>query len=138
MNNKKIIATITGAAIVAMSFTGCTEAERVSYNLSKEADNFNVVRQLTVINCIKGDVLFQMTGKLSITADTGDNQLEVIVEEDDTYVKHFVGLSDNVTYVIEDLNLGANEVDKYQYTLNFNPNMWIPANVKKIDYGEEQ
>lgn len=133
MNNKKIIATITGAAIAAMSFTGCTESERVSYNLSKEADNFNVVRQLTVINCIKGDVLFQMTGKLSITADTGDNQLEVIVEEDGTYVKHFVGLSDNVTYVIEDLNLGANEVDKYQYTLNFNPNMWIPVNAKKID-----
>lgn len=133
MNNKKIIATITGAAIAAMSFTGCTEAERVSYNLSKEADNFNIVRQLTVINCIKGDVLFQMTGKLSITADTEDNQLEVIVEEDGTYVKHFVGLSDNVTYVIEDLNLGENEVDKYQYTLNFNPNMWIPANAKKID-----
>ena len=133
MNNKKIIATITGAAIAVMSFTGCTEAERVSYNLSKEADNFNVVRQLTVINCIKGDVLFQMTGKLSITADMGDDQLEVIVEEDGTYVKHFVGLSDNVTYVIEDLNLGANEVDKYQYTLNFNPNMWIPVNAKKID-----
>lgn len=133
MNNKKIIATITGAAIAAMSFTGCTEAERVSYNLSKEANNFNIVRQLTVINCIKGDVLFQMTGKLSITADTEDNQLEVIVEEDGTYVKHFVGLSDNVTYVIEDLNLGENEVDKYQYTLNFNPNMWIPVNAKKID-----
>ena len=133
MNNKKIIATITGAAIVAMSFTGCTEAERVSYNLSKEADNFNVVRQLTVINCIKGDVLFQMTGKLSITADTEDNQLEVIAEVDGTYVKHFVGLSDNVTYVIEDLNLGENEVDKYQYTLNFNPDMWIPVNAKKID-----
>ena len=129
----KITKTNRGAAIAAMSFTGCTEAERVSYNLSKEADNFNVVRQLTVINCIKGDVLFQMTGKLSITADTGDNQLEVIVEEDGTYVKHFVGLSDNVTYVIEDLNLGENEVDKYHYTLNFNPDMWIPVNAKKID-----
>ena len=80
MNNKKIIATITGAAIAAMSFTGCTEAERVSYNLSKEADNFNVVRQLTVINCIKGDVLFQMTGKLSITADTGDENKMTITE----------------------------------------------------------
>ena len=133
MNNKKIIATITGAAIAAMLFTGCTESERVSYNLSKEADNFNVVRQLTVINCIEGDVLFQMTGKLSITADTEDNQLEIIAEEDGTYVKHFVGLSDNVTYVIEDLNLGKNEVDKYHYTLNFNPDMWIPVNAKKID-----
>ena len=54
--------------------TGCTEADRVSSNLSKEADNFNDIRQITVINCLQGDVLFQMTGKMSITADTGDNQ----------------------------------------------------------------
>lgn len=114
--------------------TGCdTEAERVNYNLTQEADNFNVVRQLTVINCIEGDVLFQMTGKMSITADTGDNQLEIIVEDGGTYVKHFVGLSDNVTYVVEDLNLGDNAVSKYKYTLNFNPNMWIPINVEMID-----
>ena len=116
------------------TLTSCeTEAQRVSYNLSQQADNFNIVRQLTVINCIEGDVLFQMTGKMSITADTTDNQLEIIVEDGGTYVKHFVGLSDNVTYVVEDLNLGANEVNKYKYTLNFNPDMWIPYEVSTID-----
>ena len=58
-----------------MALAGCTtEVERVEYNLTQEADNFNVVRQLTVINCIQGDVLFQMTGKMSITADMEDNQ----------------------------------------------------------------
>lgn len=120
--------------ISLITLTGCqTQAERVSYNLSLEADNFNVVRQLTVINCIEGDVLFQMTGKLSIEADTMDNQLEIIVEDDGAYVKHFVGLSDNVTYVVEDLKLGNNEVSNYKYTLNFNPAMWWPANVEKID-----
>lgn len=122
--------------VLAMVFTlaGCgTEADRVSYNLSQQADNFNVVRQLTVINCIEGDVLFQMSGKMSITADTMDNQLEIIVEDGGTYVKHFVGLSDNVTYVVEDLNFGANAVDKYKYTLNFNPKMWIPMEVETID-----
>lgn len=53
-----------------MFFTGCNEVDRVSYNLSKEADNFNDVRQITVINCLQGDVLFQMTGKMSIQPDT--------------------------------------------------------------------
>lgn len=120
--------------VATFTLTGCeTEAQRVSYNLSQEADNFNIVRQLTVINCIEGDVLFQMTGKLSIEADSADNQLEIIVEDGGTYVKHFVGLSDNVTYVVEDLNLGANDVQKYKYTLNFNPNMWIPVTVETID-----
>ena len=129
---KKIIIIVI-AIIMIFTFTACTEADRVSYNLSKQADNFNIVRQLTVINCIEGDVLFQMTGKLSIYADSTANQLEITVEDDGTYVKHFVGLSDNVTYVVEDLNLGANEVNKYKYTLNFNPNMWIPVNVEYID-----
>ena len=134
MKKAKIILAILSVLLTATVLTGCgTEAQRVSYNLSQQADNFNVVRQLTVINCIEGDVLFQMTGKMSITADTADNQLEIIVEDNGTYVKHFVGLSDNVTYVVEDLNLGANEVNKYKYTLNFNPKMWIPYDVETID-----
>ena len=131
---KKLYLVLALSVLMVMVLTGCgTEAQRVNYNISQEADNFNVVRQLTVINCIEGDVLFQMTGKMSITADTSDNQLEILVEDDGTYVKHFVGLSDNVTYVVEDLNLGDNAVSKYKYTLNFNPNMWIPVNVKTID-----
>ena len=76
---KKILGLLVAGVLAASTLTGCgTEAERVSYNLSQQADNFNVVRQLTVINCIEGDVLFQMTGKMSITADTADNQLEII------------------------------------------------------------
>ena len=134
MKRSKLVKAFLVLAVATTLLIGCsTESERVSYNLSQQADNFNVVRQLTVINCIEGDVLFQMTGKMSIKADTADNQLEIIVEDGGTYVKHFVGLSDNVTYVVEDLNLGANAVSKYRYTLNFNPNMWIPIEVETID-----
>ena len=134
VKKSRIILALLSVLLTVTVLTGCeTEAQRVSYNLSQQADNFNIVRQLTVINCIEGDVLFQMTGKMSITADTADNQLEIIVEDNGTYVKHFVGLSDNVTYVVEDLNLGANEVSKYKYTLNFNPKMWIPYDVETID-----
>lgn len=132
---KRIVCVIAMAALAVGMLAGCeTEASRVEYNLTQEADNFNIVRQLTVINCLQGDVLFQMTGKMSITADVDDNQLEIIVEnEDGNYTKHFVGLSDNVTYTIEDLNLGKNDVEKYKYTLNFNPNMWLPYEVETID-----
>lgn len=112
--------------------TGCNEASRASYNLSQEADNFNVIRQLTVINCIQGDVLFQMSGRMSITADTSDNQLEILVEDENgNYQKHFVGLSDNVTYTVEQLR--GVDVDQYKYTLNFNPKMWLPVGVDTID-----
>ena len=128
--NLLIMASIVGGILL----TGCDQrqADDVSYNLSLKADNFEDIRQITVINCIQGDVLFQMTGKMSIEVDSSDNQLEIVVEvEDGEYKKHFIGLSDNVTYVVEDIT-GAN-VDKYSYTLNFNPNMWIPYNIENID-----
>ena len=128
---KKISAIILLILTGGMLLVGCSEAARVSSNLSKEADNFNVVRQVTVINCIEGDTLFQMSGRMSITADTNDNQLEIIIEDDGGYKKHFIGLSDNVTYVVEDLDV--TDVSKYKYTLNYNPKMWIPVEVDKID-----
>lgn len=127
---KKIL---VGVVLAVLFLSGCREADKVSYNISLEADNFNTIRQITVINCIKGDVLFQMTGKMSINADTTDNQLEVTVEDEyGRYRKHFIGLSDNVTYVVEDIT-DTNKISEYRYTLNFNPKMWIPVEIGYVD-----
>lgn len=132
MKIRKMITAFAAALVLSITFAGCNQAERVSYNLSKEADNFNDIRQVTVINCIERDILFQMTGKMSITADTSDNQLEIIVEDENgEYKKHFIGLSNNVTYVVEDIT--SEDVSNYKYTLNFNPDMWIPFNAETID-----
>ena len=132
MKIRKMITAFAAALVLSITFAGCNQAERVSYNLSKEADNFNDIRQVTVINCIEGDILFQMTGKMSITADTSDDQLEIIVEDENgEYKKHFIGLSNNVTYVVEDIT--SEDVSNYKYTFNFNPDMWIPFNAETID-----
>lgn len=129
---KRTMITLIIVALVFMAAACQTQADKASYNLSLEADNFNVVRQLTVINCIQGDVLFQMTGKISIKADTADNQLEVTVEDENgNYQKHFIGLSDNVTYTIEQLRFA--DVSNYKYMLNFNPKMWIPIEIETVD-----
>lgn len=130
---KKIITVCSVLAIMAATMVGCErQAERVAYNISKQADNFNVIRQITVINCIKGDTLFQMTGKMSLNVDEAESQLEITVEDENgSYKKHFIGLSDNVTYTVEDVT--DNYVDNYHYTLNFNPSMWIPVSIETID-----
>ena len=128
---KKIIICLALCGAILFAGTGCNQVDRVTENISKEADNFNVVRELTVINCINGDVLFQMTGKLSIQPDITENQLEIIVEDDGKYYKHFIGLSDNVSYVVEQKS--TKDVSNYRYTLNFNPKMWIPVDAKTID-----
>lgn len=130
----KIILLVMMISVTLATLCSCaTEAERASYNISQQADNFNIVRRVTVIDCITGDILFQMSGKMSIYSDNTDHQLEITVESDGEYQKHIIGLSDNVTYVIEDLNLGANDVSQYHYTINFNPKMWIPVDADVID-----
>lgn len=127
MYKKILVATFISLSIFA---TGCErQSDKVSYNLSLEADSFNVVRKLTVINCIANDVLFQMEGKISIE-NVGKN-LEIVVEDENgAYQKHFVGLSDNVTYIVEQKNF--KQTEKYKYILNFNPKMWIPVTVETI------
>lgn len=123
---KKILASIALLFCISTIFCACdTEANRVNNNITEEAENFNVYRRVTVVNCIKGDTLFEIEGRMNIEADRSDNQLELIVEiEDGKYKKHFIGLSDNVTYTIEDIS--GSEVSKYHYEINYNPNMWIP------------
>lgn len=127
LRNSFILALVV---IVAFVLVGCTEANRVDYNITEEAENFNVYRRVTVINCIKGDTLFSIEGRMNIKADTQDNQLELTVEVgDEKYKKHFIGLSDNVTYTVEDIS--GSEVSKYHYEINYNPKMWIPFS---LDY----
>lgn len=134
-NNRLAIGIALGVIIlIAVSLlTSCdTEANRVNENITQEAENFNVYRRLVVINCIKGDVIFTMEGLMNINADRADNQLEIIVENaPGKYQKHFIGLSDNVAYTVEDIS--GSEVDRYHYEINYNPNMWLPYSVKNID-----
>ena len=130
---KKILA-VTGIICTCglfMGADGCEEADKVSYNLAQEADNFNVARQVTVIDCITGDNLLQFSGRCSIKADRSDNQLEVVIEDQGRYKKVIVGLSDNSTYIVEDLEVS--DVSKYHYTINFNPKMWLPVAPGYVD-----
>lgn len=125
---KKLIQ-LSALLLSLLVLAACREADRVSHNLSKEADNFNIVRKITVINAIQGEILYQMTGKMSIHHSAEDQQLEIIAQDDNGgYKKHFIGLSDNVTYVVEDIT-GA-EVSNTKYTITFNPDMVIPLEVQ--------
>ncbi|HEM4452297.1 TPA: hypothetical protein U1Y81_000881 [Streptococcus suis] len=131
MKNKirLVLATIGLIGVLA----GCErQADVVRHNLSEEADNFNVVRKVTILNAITNDVMFEMSGRMSIVADTTDNQLEILVETaDEEYQKHSIGLSDNVSYVVQDVK--TKDVSNYDYTINFNPKMWLPLEVKTVD-----
>ena len=117
---KKIIGILLILSFAVASLTGCTEAERVSQNVSEEADNFNVFRRVTVINARSDDLILELDGYFSIRVDNVDNQLEVTCNVGDgKYTKHFIGLNEWVIYTVEDLS-GA-EVDPYHYEIHYLP-----------------
>lgn len=117
-------------AIFAVTASGCRirQSERVSYNISKQADNFNVTRRLTVINTRTDKCLLQMTGKISIE-DVQDG-IAVLVELDrkkGIYQKHYVYLNENTMYTVEDVS-GTN-VSKYAYEVEFMPQALSPVRI---------
>lgn len=104
----------------------------MSSNVSQEADNFNVIRRLTVLNARSDKPMFELIGAFSITVDSADNQLEVICETgENEYKKHFIALNEWTMYVVEDVS-GA-EVDKYRYEVNFLPESIVPITITSND-----
>lgn len=107
------------AIVTVCGLAGCTERNQVSYNISQDADNFNVRRRVTVINMRSDKVLLQMEGCLSIHTDEND-ELEVITElPNGKYQKHFIYLNDWTMYTVEQVD--STKTDKFNYEFNFLP-----------------
>lgn len=125
--NKKIAGVMM---LVAGLFvlTACRESDRVSYNVSKKADNFNVRRRVTVINTRTDKIEFKVEGLLSV--DTSDKRKITIIAETSKgkYKKHFVNLTGNNMYVVEDISKGK-DVSKYQYEVEYMPEGIVPVKV---------
>ena len=105
-------------------------------NVSKEADNFNVVRRLTVINTRTDKCILQMTGKLSL--EDVENGLAVLVDVDrdkGIYQKHWVYLNPNTMYTVEDLN--GISVSKYAYELEFMPQQLVPVKITANELSQD-
>lgn len=115
--------------ILILIITGCTDAEVVSNNISKEADSFRVKRRITFINLRSDSYLFSIIGNCSIKEDKDDKQLEVTCKiGEDSYQKHFLKETTEVTYIVEQLNYS--EVSKYDYEIIFKPESIIPIEIK--------
>lgn len=112
-------------SVVTLLFTGCDDAQIASENLKKSADNFEIDRRVIFYNGITGEYMLNIEGKCSITKDKLENQLEVICKVSNSeYKKHFLGLSDNVTYFVEQLK--PKETSTYHYRVTFKPQSIIP------------
>ena len=104
---------------------GCSDANVVSHNLSKEADYFKINRRIVFYNGITGDYMLEIQGRCSLGNYDPTGQLSVTCKTgEDEYKKHFLGLSDNVTYFVEQVD--AKNVSENHYKVIFKPSAIIP------------
>jgi hypothetical protein len=111
---------------LAASLAACSDAQIASSNLSKAADNFEINRRIVFYNGITGDYILTVEGlcsqepsetgkKLAVTCKTGPG----------AFKKHFLGLSDNVTYFSEQIEAAA--AGTYHYRVIFKPSALVPS-----------
>ena len=92
--NKKLIPVLAIVAVLGLGAVGCRESNRVSHNISKEADNFNVTRRLVVINARTDKPLFELVGNFALS-NNSDNELEVVCQTGkNEFKKHFIYLNE--------------------------------------------
>lgn len=121
---KRLIA-IALAALTLATLAGCNDAQMASANLSTAADNFEINRRIVFYNGITGAYMLSIEGLCSIDKDNQDNQLEVTCKVGPaSYKKHFLGLSDNVTYFAEQIDSAP--ADIYHYRVVFKPSVIVP------------
>lgn len=117
-------------ALLAMVATvsaiaGCSDADVASRNLSKAADQFEVTRRIVFYNGITADYMLTIQGQCSLGNQDPNRQVSITCKTGPSaYKKHFLGLSDNVTYFVEQVD--ANPASPYQYRVVFKPLALLP------------
>lgn len=124
MSSKMKLSAIALAA--TLSLAGCSsDADIASHNLSKEADNFNILRRVVFYNGITGGYILSLEGLCSLGNNDTNRRMTVTCKTGpNSYKKHFLGLSDNVTFFAEQLE--ASKVSAYHYRVIFKPQSIVP------------
>ena len=119
----KVWTMLAAVSFMLAAFAGCDDAKIASRNLSKAAENFEIDRRIIFYNGITDTYMLTIDGRCAI--DDQGKQLEVVCKvSQDAYKKHFLGLSDNVTYFAEQLDTA--DVSAYHYRVTFKPQTILP------------
>lgn len=124
--NTKLIKTALLSLVLAASVAGCSrDADVASRNLSNAADMFEINRRIVFYNGITGDYMLTVEGLCSLGNKDAARQLSITCKTGAAeYKKHFLGLSDNVTYFVEQIQ--ASNVSVYHYKVVFKPQSIVP------------
>jgi hypothetical protein len=119
------ILTIALSGLMLFAVAGCNDADVVSNNISAEADQFRVLRRIVFYNGITDSYMLTVEGYCSLGNFDAEKELTVTCKvAEGEYKKHFLGLSDNVTYFVEQLDSAGVSSDRYRVI--FKPTVILP------------
>lgn len=114
--------------VIGLIFVGAgcmADADMASYNLSQDADYFKINRRIVFYNGITGVYMLEIDGRCSLGNDRTASEISITCKTgEDMYKKHFLGLSDNVTYFVEQVEPTNENADNYKVI--FNPSSIVP------------
>lgn len=113
-------------ALAFLLLAGCDSGAQIaSRNLSKAADNFEIERRIVFYNVITGAYILVVEGRCAVGAGDSARSITVTCRVNKSeYKKHLMGLSDNVTYFVEQLETA--KVNEYHYRVVFKPQQILP------------
>lgn len=125
---KKIISMMMIAVLLTVCLAGCSEADKVNYNISQQANYFECERRITVYNARSDTVVFVAEGYMSIS-NNGTNELVVTFKTGaNEYKKNYIYLNAWTLYVVEDIT--GTHTDPYHYKMYFHTEFPFDAEVK--------
>ncbi len=116
------------ALCTLLIFAGCSEADKVNSNLSKQADYFECERRITVYNARTDNVILECEGYLSISNNSSRELVVTVKTGPDEYKKNYIYLNDYTLYVVEDIT--GTHTDPYHYKLYFHTDILPDVEVK--------
>lgn len=125
---KKFVAMLLVLVCVCGCFTACTSADNVNHNLSQAADNFEVLRKITVYNARTDLIVMEMEGYMSLSNNSSSELIVTCKTGPDEYKKNYVYLNQYVIYVVEDVT--GTITDPYHYKVHFY------ATTPDVEWGE--
>lgn len=132
---RNIFALAAALITTGLAVASCNDADVASRNLSTAADNFEITRRIVFYNGITGDYMLTLEGLCSLGNADPSRQLTVTCKTGPgEFKKHFLGLSDNVTYFVE--QTAPAPAGTYHYRVIFKPQTILPDLDFKGDAGQ--
>lgn len=116
------------ALVMVLAMAGCSEADKVNYNMSKQADYFECERRITVYNARTDKIILEAEGYMSISNNSTKELVVTVKTGPSEYKKNYIYLNDYTLYVVEDIT--GTHTDPYHYKIYFHTEILPDVEVK--------